>query len=442
MLLISLFVCFQNFGVNYNLLVSFTSFCIISIAIFNVFKIDGKPYSLNKVFFLFVLFFFGLAPILQFKNNISIWTNEKLLAEDYIWANVLIIFIIAIYKFFYWLFGYVKIKKIINLVEFSESDFHFNRKLILVSVSLFCLYLVFYLSQFSLISLLIRGYGDSELESTANLMFHFFVRPIPAICLLLYKLKRGSNFIVEFLLLIIVLVTCFPTGIPRLQVAALYIPLLFVYVKSLQKNFNFSIILIFGVLLFFPFFNLFRAEYIEGLTGVNLSFVDINMFLQGHFDNYQNFVRVIKADIITWGSQLFGVLFFFIPRNIWTTKPVNSGVLISEELNLYFDNISVNFFAEGYINFGFLGILFFIVIIAYLNSRMDSFFWSNCMGDLYNNPLFSSLYLVVFGMEFFILRGALLSAYPITLGLVSAVYISYFLIKGPFLRKFFVALAN
>jgi len=194
------------------------------------------------------------------------------------------------------------------------------------------------------------------------------------------------------------------------------------------------------MLFIFPILNLFRAQYIDLLREKDIVFFQFNMLLEGHFDNYQNFIRMVKGGVVTGGRQLLGVIFFFIPRQIWPGKPEHSGIVIADNLNLSYSNISVNFFAEGYINFGFIGILLFIIIIAFLNARMDNFFWKKCNGILFNNPLFTCLYLVIFGMEFFILRGALLGAYPITLGLVTAVYITFFLSKGPFLRKTIVKL--
>ena len=35
---------------------------------------------------------------------------------------------------------------------------------------------------------------------------------------------------------------------------------------------------------------------------------------------------------ITYGNQLFGSLFFFVPREYWYDKPLNSGKLIGQYL--------------------------------------------------------------------------------------------------------------
>ena len=170
-------------------------------------------------------------------------------------------------------------------------------------------------------------------------------------------------------------------------------------------------------------------DYISQLTSLELTFIDLAMFMKGHFDNYINFVRILKHEIITDGEQLLGVLLFFIPRAIWPNKPENSGLLIYEKLDLYFDNISVNYFAEGYLNSGYLGIIIFIVLFAFLNAKMDKHFWIVNKGSLSREVRFTSLYLSLFGMMFFILRGALLSAFPLTLGLLLAVYIVFFILN-------------
>jgi hypothetical protein len=89
------------------------------------------------------------------------------------------------------------------------------------------------------------------------------------------------------------------------------------------------------------------------------------MFNQGHFDSYQMFMRVISDDIITYGKQLLTTVLFFVPRALWPGKSVGSGHFVSGLSRLSFSNISMNFFGEGYINFGYFGIMLFILLIAY-----------------------------------------------------------------------------
>jgi len=419
------FICFDFKSAYFNIGVSLTNFIIVLISIFEIFKLDKKPFSLNKMFFLFVFFFLGLAPIIQFNSGVYIW-GGYLNSSDYLRTNLVIILILFLYLFIYRI-G-VKIKKYkIKGIKSSQGDFYYDSKSILIiSLSAVIAVLVFFKG--NIIALVLRGsYTDYPL--IVNLIFNYFIRPIPVLCLIIYKLGAVKKIRYEFLLLFFVLFATFPTSMPRLQIASLYIPLLFIYVKALKRDFVFVFVIIFAVLFAFPFFNIFRSQYIQILNDGNLVFFDSKMFCKGHFDNYQNFARVLKYDLVTYGDQFLGVFFFFIPRSIWPDKPVNSGILIYEKFNLYFDNISVNYFAEGYLNFGYFGVILFLVILALINSRMDKMFWVTNKGDFGRNIKFSCYYLGLLGMLFFILRGALMGAYPIALGFFCSAYFVFFLLR-------------
>lgn len=86
------------------------------------------------------------------------------------------------------------------------------------------------------------------------------------------------------------------------------------------------------------------------------------MFKEGHFDSYQSILSVLNSEIITYGNQLLGVLLFWVPRSIWSNKPIGSGAFMAEITNLDFSNISMNYFAEGYINFGVFGMFLFLLV--------------------------------------------------------------------------------
>lgn len=147
------------------------------------------------------------------------------------------------------------------------------------------------------------------------------------------------------------------------------------------------------------------------------------MFLTGHFDTYSNFALIVNEKIITWGKQLLGVFLFWIPRAVWPTKPVGSGHHLANELNLIYSNISCNYFAEGYINFGYIGIFLFILILALITAKMDKAYW--IMGLNLEKNLFHIIYYVMLGFSFFIMRGDLMSSFAYLVGSVFAILITY-----------------
>jgi oligosaccharide repeat unit polymerase len=420
------FLILNDDGENYNLAVLLISFTIFAFSLYRMFQLNGRPFSLNKIFYIFSLFFLGIAPALQYKFNISFNGGGNFSSIDYFEANFIIFITVLIYDLSYKYF-FSKPVKHVKQFKSRKSILPIKRKkalriLLLISLVSFLLY--FYSQGFNILALLIRGGIEYESPLDANfgplgLIIKIFVRPIPVISLIIYKCFYKKFGLYDIIFLLLVLVSNAPTGMPRFQAAALYIPIAIIYFKSFSKNINFSLAISGGLFVVFPLLNIFRRFTSLSVSGK----FNNNLFLTGNFDSYYNFLLVLDNKIVTWGEQLLGVLFFFVPRSIWENKPTGSGSFVANEVGLTFSNISMNYFAEGYINFGYLGIFLFCIIIAYVNSSLDKKFWGN------NRYLLTEVvYLFLLGMEFFILRGDLLSSFAYTSGLMLSIALIYILV--------------
>ncbi|WP_425596314.1 hypothetical protein [Olleya namhaensis] len=158
----------------------------------------------------------------------------------------------------------------------------------------------------------------------------------------------------------------------------------------------------------------------------------MKMFTDLHFDSYQNSLNIIVNNIITYGEHLKGVLFFYIPNQFWPTKPSGSGSVLANNLNYDgFSNVAVSFFGEGFLNFGYIGILMFIVVLAKLNSYFDCRFWMQEKSESY----FTIIYLLMIPFEFFILRGSLKAPFANFCGYVFFTVIAYILFRKFSLNK-------
>ena len=93
-----------------------------------------------------------------------------------------------------------------------------------------------------------------------------------------------------------------------------------------------------------------------------------------NFDASQEFMIAMKWQTITWGYQLLGALFFFVPRAIWATKPIGSGAMLASHQPRAFTNIAMPYWGEGYMNFGILGVVIFTIILAYSPNKRKYFF--------------------------------------------------------------------
>lgn len=419
-------------GIVYDPKVDITFLIIMILSSVGLVLKENQPYSLNKIFYLFSFFFFGVAPFLQYKQGgVTFFGSSPLSFADNFHTNFIIISILIGYFFLYRYFfnksnngKWTRLAKN-NKVRYVERSGH---HLIVVVLSLSAFFVMFAINGFNLISLLVRG-GELidryEFSSSAiRLLTNRFFQPMMIICLLFYlQVKTKKKFIIG-ILFVIALIGSSPTGMSRFSAAALYIPLIILTVPFIRRKNNFILALTGGLLLFFPYLAKFRYFSLD--TDFTLS-PDYDTFTSGAYDSYQHFATVMNHDIVTNGQQLFGVIFFWVPRNYWGSKPIGSGAMLADHLGYYFSNISLNYFGEGYINFGYIGILIFLVVFSYITAKLDKAYWTVKQDSF--NP-FQVIYLLLLGLTFFILRGDLLSSVAYTIGFViSALFVSRFLFR-------------
>ena len=256
--------------------------------------------------------------------------------------------------------------------------------------------------------MLFRGgeFSDTiELDNTfLILIIKYFIQPIGIFIFLLAKVKGVKHKITLFLLAILALLAAPPIGMPRFAAASLYLPVVLVFFPFLQKKYRIVFLILFGLLFMFPFLNNFRRFG----NNSEISFIDDFdlFFLAGDFDAFQNFMYVLKYNIVTYGYQLLGALFFWVPRSLWITKPVGSGFYIAELKHLSFDNISMPFIGEAYINFGLLGIIIFPLFLGYAIAYLDKYYNSD-----HDSKLFKVFYFILIGLFFYMLRGDLSNSF-------------------------------
>lgn len=380
-----------------------TIFCIIFIGL-----------SLNKTinvllfYYIFNLIFMSFVPWINYSNNIMYWSPNVFSDNDYLLANsIIFIFNVFIY-IFYSIFSF-RYKEEESLNNNKEPNFFISIILCLISFLI-----IFYAFDFNIIRLFFRGIeGDIYESVNANPLFSIFImlsRLLPAFILIRYLVIK--KYYKALLISIFVLLCAFPTGIARFLVAFIYLPLFLMIISSLRKSINLTLMIILSFIFIFPFLNQFRYFSVDQ----DIKFIpQLSFFNQAHFDAYQNLVEVLRVEFITYGYQLIGVLFFFIPRKIWNEKPTGSGHQLSLNNNYNFSNISMPYIAEGYVNFGYLGFILFCIFLAFLMKRIDTMYLnSSVISFNYSKGIF------LCAAIFFMLRGDLMSSFSFLLaGIVS-----------------------
>jgi hypothetical protein len=119
-----------------------------------------------------------------------------------------------------------------------------------------------------------------------------------------------------------------------------------------------------GMLVVFPVLDSFRVS-----TGQGVKQVDVVASLStGDFDAFgqlMNTLDYVAAHGVTWGSQMLGVVTFWVPRSLWPSKPVDTGILLAEHKGYSFSNLSASMWTELFINGGWLLLVMGMFAIGY-----------------------------------------------------------------------------
>ena len=379
-----------------------------------------------KVYFVFSYLFFGCIPYLEHSNAIfAYWGLPNVPSDLLFLINIFILLLNLMVVAAYCYSGRKSFKSIqrfyldsdvLYFMSNGSSKFKYkDRYAFLVILALGSTLLVLYINNFNLANLF---YRDAVFERVSvggplSMIINYFVKPIPAIVLIYYLSYKPEHYKYKSIVFIFLcLINVFPTGVPRFYAAAIYIPILILFFNSLLTKGRLSYLIILSIFFVFPVLNSFRRVS----SAENFSFFKGFDFLyHGHFDSYLSIGQVIQHDFISYGRQLLGSVFFFVPRGLWPGKPTGTGHTLLSNINAPFTNISANYYAEGYANFGYLGMFLFALVMGFTLRQLDERFMRKLtLGKGSDETV--PMYLVSLGFLFFIMRGDLLSSLSFFIG--------------------------
>ena len=170
---------------------------------------------------------------------------------------------------------------------------------------------------------------------------------------------------------------------------------------------------------------MFTHNHDQTLSGLSLSqFADQieQHYFSINYDSWANIytaVEVVKVHGLQWGHQMLGSILFFVPSSLWTTKPMATGIFLGDYLianySMWFTNLSAPLVAEGYLDFGFFGVLLYAgglaALVDFLNrvaSRRDNYV-------MLPMAIYGSVFMMI------VLRGSLM----IAMGFATAAILSF-----------------
>lgn len=216
--------------------------------------------------------------------------------------------------------------------------------------------------------------------------------------------------------IIIFFIVNFPLALPRYMLFAYILAIVFfVYPPKTSIKFLLFVGFFTGVVTLFPFINFLTRDASGGVSVLEY------YGKSGAFDGFQSVMNVlayVDAKGLGFGYQLLGVLFVFIPRELWPSKPFATGQSAAEFMGYPFTNISSPFVSELYVDFGALGVTLGAFLFGIFLRRLDAgtIFYRND-----NQILSRSLISIICAFAIIFLRGSLIGVIAnISLFIISA----------------------
>lgn len=410
-------------------------------------------------FIIFTYLFFLMAPMIQIdsieSNNMAFPNAFLYNTSSILFTNFLILLFNIIFFCSYIL---IKKKKLSRELKNPLKDTTYSTPLqILV---LFIVSVLIFLSNYEYIinEIVSSLYSKSEgtlaiiLIKKKVLFFIPFAGVVIAYRYLKSKNRITTNTLISFLLFSLMIILLFvlknPLTEKRNALGPIYITLIYLfYPKIINTNAKFFLFLFLSMVIAFPLISSIThldASLSELITNPNV-FVDrliesgsiLRAFNTLNYDAFANIMATVdytELHSLSFGYHLFGALFFFVPRNIWVSKPITTGKEIGNHLienfnfgDGHFNNLSNSMVSEGYFNFGILGVILLSILLAVTIIKFLNWYRS---GDPLKEIIafYFSVHLI------FLLRGDLTNGIAYFVGPLIGVYVIPKLI-GKLLKK-------
>ena len=396
---------------------------------------DNRFSSINKMHWYFQFIFMFWAPLYQYLTKYYPWNffiDEKFI----LYAQMLNIVWCFTYMFFYKL----RQKSFLNRENFLLKETCLikdkNSKLVLLFFT--AILFSIYVNLIGFNNLFFRNLNILDLgNSTLSFVVRKFLSALPVLTCAVFIvnnkiIKTKFNIIAIILLLFMSVLANFPTSTTRYWMGTLFLGLiiLLINIKEKSKLFDYGLLLIFFCV--FPIFYVFkRNSIVDIFTGKEIDLINlISCFNSVDFDAFTLIARSImyvKEHGITYGEQLLNIILFFVPRGIWIEKPITTNVLVVSSQNQAFTNLSCPLPAEGFVNFGIIGVLLYASVFALISKYLDEKYWNDI--TIENSSILKIIYPFLCVITIYVCRGPLQPAFIQTLMLISPIFAIYLILK-------------
>ena len=413
-----------------------------------VFSIQNDKRIISMTFWIFVYVFLGLTPFLQ------LLSNHMPLEGSYMSATITTTFLIIYNGLLFFEFGWWLGCNICTPITEVIKQFTICRYISLKSTLILSIFAMIgitiiiwklgglesvFLSRDEQLNILIelsKGESQVKLQILSTLLrVPIFIALILLSTILLHERKQSKyfvrfNLLEKIFLLVIFVINLLinnPVSSPRYLFGTIVLSLIFLTL-TWRSKLSFSLVTTAIILIFlfvFPFADMFRSTTnIDELALQVSSNISNPLVKKSDYDSFQQIINTteyVEDHSIAFGKQMFGTLIFWVPRNMWSSKPAPSGVVVAEYKGYEYTNLSMPLWGEAYMDGGILGVILVFLIYGFFTSVIENIYINN-----YSNvPNFLNTFVPVYAAyQFFILRGTLMSAFayfiPIVIFMVIA----------------------
>jgi len=185
------------------------------------------------------------------------------------------------------------------------------------------------------------------------------------------------------------------------------------------------LLLVSGMVLVFPAVAVFTQNHkaILGQFSMDQFWTQIaDHYFSINYDSWANVytsVEIVRVHGPQWGHQLLGSLLFFVPSSLWTSKPLATGIFLGNYLiahyGMWFTNLSAPLVGEGYLDFGYVGVVAYAVVMAYVVTVLNSLARQRDKWAALPMATYASVFLMI------VLRGSLM----IAMGFAVAAFLAF-----------------
>jgi hypothetical protein len=373
--------------------------------------------SIKVIFFFFNFVFFFLVPLAQYLTGRWMFL-ESSEDKNIFYANILTAFWMVVFTF-----GHRQAQKSVKASSNSLATG-------------FCLVLSAYFVATAGINALLFRSGAGVVNSLGGwgplgLIGQYYSRPLPIFLFLFsiyyVRLRNVYTNLLTGIVFIPAILLNFPTSTARFYAFAVYLGIFILFTRRIEavNSFVYFSVMTLGI---------FGSDWLNfarfgDFSGAGAFKIDLDVFFEGHFDAYENFVHIlgyVDKHGFDYGNQLLGVILFWLPRSAWADKPVGTGVFLAEYLNKTYEvhnkNISAPLIEEFYLAFGFLAVLAGGFLFGALAGWLDRKYQlhSTIKSVQQVEPAYLLLYPILVGLSLFILRGDALSAFAYSCGITAS----------------------